>query len=98
MTLLHSTLDQLAHNYRHAGNELQFETLKGFMVGDHANTTYADAAQNLGTTEEAARQAAVRMRRRYRELLCKKIAHTVETDEEVDDEIRCLFSILGNSE
>ena len=72
----------------------QFQELKGFIIGDHAGTTYAQAAANLDMTEAAAKQAGSRMRRRYRELLREEIAQTVEGPGEVDDEIRNLFAIL----
>ena len=35
------------------------------------------------------------MRKRYRELLRAEIAQTVERPEDVDDEIRDLFAVLG---
>jgi RNA polymerase sigma-70 factor (ECF subfamily) len=56
--------------------------------------TYAQAAGELGMTEGAVKQAASRMRRRYRELLREAIAQTVAGPEEVEDEIRNLFAVL----
>lgn len=35
-----------------------------------------------------------RLRRRFRELLRREIAHTVSTPEEIDDEIRSLMTLL----
>jgi RNA polymerase sigma-70 factor (ECF subfamily) len=35
------------------------------------------------------------MRNRYRELLREEIAQTVQRPEEIDDEIRDLFRVLG---
>ena len=43
----------------------------------------------------AARQAAHRLRKRYRELLRDEVAHTVASLDEVDDEIGRLFDALG---
>ena len=47
-------------------------------------------------TESAAKVAAHRLRERYRELLRAEIAETVEKPEDVEDEIRSLFAVLGS--
>ena len=97
--LLGQVLERLAEEFQSAGKRQQFELLKGFVVGDAVGDTqassYRQAASELGTTEAAAKQAASRMRRRYRELLRSAIADTVSTPDEVDDEIRGLFEILS---
>ena len=49
----------------------------------------------LGISETTAKVAAHRMRKRYRELLRAEIAQTVRRPEDVDDEIRELFDVLG---
>jgi RNA polymerase sigma-70 factor (ECF subfamily) len=72
----------------------QFEQLKVFLIGEHSGTTYSEVAETLGTTEAAAKMAAHRLRRRYRELLRAEIAETVSSPEEVDDEIHKLFATL----
>jgi RNA polymerase sigma-70 factor (ECF subfamily) len=46
-------------------------------------------------TESAAKVAVHRLRERYRELLRAEIAETVEKPEDVEDEIRSLFAVLG---
>ena len=46
-------------------------------------------------TEDAVRQAAHRLRRRYRELLREELAQTVADPADVDDEIRSLFETLA---
>ena len=74
--------------------ERPIEELKGFIIGDHAGTTYADVAERLNMTEAAAKMSGSRMRRRYRELLREEIAQTVAGPDEIDDEIRNLFAIL----
>ncbi len=56
--------------------------------------TYAAVALELGMTEGAVKVAVHRLRRRYRELLREEIAQTVQTPDEIDDEIRYLLSCL----
>ena len=54
------------------------------------------AAARLGMSEGAVKVALHRLRRRYRDLLHASIAETVETPDEVEDEIRCLLEALGD--
>ena len=94
ISLLGQILERLKSEFKEAGKVRQFEELKGFVIGDHAGTTYAQAAASLKMTEAAAKKAGSRMRQRYRELLREEIAQTVSGPDEVDDEIRNLFVIL----
>jgi RNA polymerase sigma-70 factor (ECF subfamily) len=41
------------------------------------------------------KSAVHRLRRRYRQLLREEIANTVASPDEVDDELRHLFSVLS---
>jgi predicted DNA-binding protein (UPF0278 family) len=45
-------------------------------------------------TADAVKVAVHRLRRRYREALRSRVADTVETDQEIDDEIRHLLKTL----
>ena len=94
ITLLGQIMQRMEKEFDGDGKSQQFHELKGFIIGDHAGTTYAQAAEKLNMTEAAAKQAGSRMRRRYRELLREEIAQTVQGPNEVDDEIRNLFAIL----
>jgi RNA polymerase sigma-70 factor (ECF subfamily) len=49
----------------------------------------------LGISEQAARQAASRLRKRYRELLREEVSQTVAEPGDIDDEIRSLFAAFG---
>jgi DNA-directed RNA polymerase specialized sigma24 family protein len=94
IALLGQIMERLQGEFAEAGKARQFEELKAFIVGDHAGTTYAQPAAILNVTEAAAKKAASRMRRRYRELLREEIAQTVVGPEDVEDEIRNLFAAL----
>jgi RNA polymerase sigma-70 factor (ECF subfamily) len=56
---------------------------------------YQRAAEELGMEEGAVRVAVHRMRRRYRELIEGEIRRTVESPEQVDDEVRHLIAAVG---
>jgi hypothetical protein len=53
---------------------------------------YAEIAARLDLTEAAVKMAVHRLRARYREILMTEIAETVSSPEEVEQEIRHLFS------
>lgn len=94
LALLGRILQRLESEAAEAGKSEQFEELKAFLIGEHAGSTYADAAARLNTTEAAVKMAASRLRRRYRELLREEIAETLNAKEDVDDEISNLFATL----
>ena len=58
--------------------------------------TYGKSAVELNTSEGAVKVAIHRLRRRYRELLRAEIEETVADSDEIDQEIRDLFSALGS--
>jgi DNA-directed RNA polymerase specialized sigma24 family protein len=76
IALLGEIMQRLQGELNEAGKTNQFDALKGFIIGDHADTTYAQAAATLNMTEAAAKKAASRLRRRYRQLLRDAIAQT----------------------
>jgi RNA polymerase sigma factor (sigma-70 family) len=94
MTLLDHVMTRLRVERQVAGKLLEFDTLKLFIVGGKIAGGYSEAAGILAVSEEAAKAAAYRLRKRYRELLRHEIAQTVATADEVDDEIGRLFSSL----
>ena len=59
-------------------------------VGTQTKPTIA-----LGITPAAAKQAAYRLRKRYRQLFREEVACTVEDESEVDQEIGQLLATLG---
>jgi RNA polymerase sigma-70 factor (ECF subfamily) len=94
VALLGRIMQRLEDESVESGKSKQFEELKGYLIGEHNGETYADVATRLGMTEAAVKMAAHRLRRRYRELLREEIAETVNTPDEVDDEIHKLFAAL----
>jgi RNA polymerase sigma-70 factor (ECF subfamily) len=95
LTFLEHVLNRLRDEFVANGKEQQFQTLKPFLGGNHEPGSYENAARALGLSEAAAKVAAHRMRRRYREVLRAEIAETVAEPGEVDDEIRNLRATLS---
>jgi RNA polymerase sigma-70 factor (ECF subfamily) len=94
MTLLDQVLSFLKTESGQAGKADQFEHLKAFLTGHKGETSYHDVAEKLGMTEGAAKVAAHRLRKRYRELLHEEIAKTTSDADSIEDEIRELFRAL----
>jgi DNA-directed RNA polymerase specialized sigma24 family protein len=95
LTLLAGVLDGLREGYVVAGSERVFDRLRGFLTVDESVGTHAEAAGDLGMTAAAVKVAVHRLRRRYREALRQRVADTVESAEDVDDEIRYLLNTLS---
>lgn len=95
LTLLDQVLDKLKMELAGVGQEPHFESLKGALLGEMNQANYEQAAEVLGITAAAAKQAAYRMRKRYRELFRLEVARTVADDADVDDEIGQLLETLS---
>lgn len=94
LTLLEQTLRRLHQEFASAGKEQIFEALKGTLTGDGAAEPYDRIGQNLGLSEQAVKTAVHRLRRRYQEVLRAQIAETVNSEAEVEDELRDLFAAV----
>jgi len=96
LTLLELVVTKLQAEFTAAGKAQQFELLKDALTGDRKGRPYATLALQLNMSEEATRQAAHRLRKRYRELLREGVAHTVADPADIDEEINSLFAALGS--
>jgi DNA-directed RNA polymerase specialized sigma24 family protein len=97
-TLVTGGLDRLAAFYKAEGKEKLFEELRVFLTGSEAPLpSYTALAVRLGTQESTLRSHVTRMRARYREALRAEVRDTVETDGEVDAELRELLRVLTTS-
>jgi RNA polymerase sigma-70 factor (ECF subfamily) len=56
--------------------------------------SYADTGSVLGMSEGAVKVAVHRLRRQFRDVVRDEIAQTVSSPEEIDDELRHLWSAV----
>jgi hypothetical protein len=85
----------LRDEYTAAGKEKQFAALRPYISNSREEGSFAAVAEQLEMTEGAAKVAAHRLRKRYRELLRAELAQTVADPADVDAEIAWLFNALG---
>jgi RNA polymerase sigma factor (sigma-70 family) len=94
LTVLDQVLECLRVELAEAGKPRYFEQFKATLTGEATSEDYDRAAVALGISPAAAKQAAYRLRKRYRELLRAEVARTVDREEDVDQEIERLLSGL----
>jgi RNA polymerase sigma-70 factor (ECF subfamily) len=95
--LLELALARLRAEYGTAGKTAEFDRLKGVLTAERGGIDYGNLAAALKLNEGAARVAVHRLRKRFRTLFRAAVAETVAEPEEVDDEIRYLVGLLGES-
>ncbi len=95
ITVLDQAVQRLRDDYERSGKLELFDSLKGFLGGGPSNVPYSDIAAELGSTEGAVKVAVHRLRMRCREMLRREIAQTVDSESEVDEEIRDLFQAVA---
>jgi RNA polymerase sigma factor (sigma-70 family) len=94
-TLVATALGRLAAAYKAEGKEDLFERLQTFVaVGADPLPTYSELAVRLAVAESTIRSHVTRLRARYREILRAEVRRTVDTESEVDQELRELLRVL----
>ena len=93
--LVAAGLEQLAAAYRAEGKEKLFQELKIFLTGSSDPLpSYADLTARLGTLASTLRSHVTRLRAQYRKALRAEVSRTVNTEAEVDEELRELLRVL----
>jgi RNA polymerase sigma-70 factor (ECF subfamily) len=94
LALLDQVLGRLCAEYCAAGNGKLYGALEPCLTVAGDKMAYAGIATKLAMSEGSLRVAAHRMRRRYRDLLREEIAQTVDSPEQIEDEISYLLNCL----
>src|SRR5262249_18023402 len=95
LALLDQVLARLRKEFLQAEKSHLFNALHPFLIESAHEKTYAEAAREIGMSEEAFKKAVQRIRRRYHQLIREEIAHTVAGPDEVEEELRNLCAALG---
>lgn len=94
-TLLDRVMGQLQQEYARSGKAGLFEELRSSLGRRRGIVPYAEIAARFQLSEAAVKMAVQRLRARYRHLLRLEIGKTVSGPEEVEEEIRHLFSAFS---
>ena len=93
--VLETVLAALRKEFSATGRLELFDSLEPHLWGDDTATPYTTIAESLEMTVVAVRVTLHRLRKRFHELLCAEISNTVETPNDVDDELRHLRHVLA---
>lgn len=96
LTVLERALRSLEQEHSCADTEKLFQVLKPWLTGDTENLSQAGAATELSMNEAAVKVAIHRLRRRFREIIKREIAETLNDPTQVEEELRHLISALGS--
>ena len=93
--LVAAGLERLLADYKNQGKERLFNELRIFVAGGaDPPPTYAELGVRLGIAESTVRSHVTRLRARYREALRAEVRRTVDTETQVDEELRDLVHML----
>lgn len=95
LTLLDLTVNRLRAEFAAAGKPGDFDALKDCLMAAHGALDYAAAASRLGLSEGAARVAAHRLRKRFREVYREEISRTLADGADLNEELRHLAAVLA---
>lgn len=97
LTLLDEAMAALEAEFNRRGKADAFRVLKPFLHGESGLPSYRDSAARLAVSAGAARVLVHRMRDRYRELVRRELADTLAAGEDLEAEMRHLFSVLRHA-
>ena len=95
MTLLNRTIERLQAEFASAGKLADFAKLKDCLMAARGTIDYSALAKQLAVNEGAARVAAHRLRKRFREIYREEISQTVSDDANLESELRYLAGVLA---
>ena len=95
MALIDRSLKRLGQEFAEAGKADQFKELRHYIVAGAEPRPLAEAAIRLEMSEEAAKKAVQRLRRRYSEIVRGEVGQTLLSDVEIDEELQYLCLCLG---
>ena len=93
-TVMNQAARRLRAEYECRDKVALYDTLRVWLATEARPGDYARVAPPLGLTEGALAAAVFRLRQRFRELIREEVAHTVQTPDQISDEMRYLLQIL----
>jgi RNA polymerase sigma-70 factor (ECF subfamily) len=94
LTVLEQVLENLRAAHGAEGKGALFAALEQTLPGGSGDLAYREIAQQLDLSEGAVKVAVHRLRERYRQTLREEIGRTVQSPDQIDEEIRHLMNAL----
>ncbi|MDP0490208.1 MAG: sigma-70 family RNA polymerase sigma factor [Verrucomicrobiota bacterium JB023] len=94
LAVLEAAMQRLQAEYVEKGKEEIYRELASFLTPDAAGESYQTVAEKLGITENAVGVAIYRLRKRFAELMRRQVIATLDSEEEVEGELRYLMDVL----
>jgi RNA polymerase sigma-70 factor (ECF subfamily) len=93
--LVATVLERLLADYKREGKEQLFSELRMFVAGGaEPPPSYSELGHRLEIAESTLRSHVTRLRARYREALRAEVRRTVDSEAQVDQELRELLHVL----
>lgn len=87
-------LEAVTGQWEGEGRAADLAALRGFLPGGGGGTSYEEAGRALRLSPQAVKSAIHRLRRQFRSELRAAVARTVNTPDEIDEELRYLRRVL----
>jgi RNA polymerase sigma-70 factor (ECF subfamily) len=96
MALLDRAVEQLREDHVSTGREEVFDKLKVYLIGEKGSVPYRVSARELRISEISVKVAVHRLRRRFRAKLLDEISQTLQSEDDLNAEVRHLMAALEN--
>ncbi|SPE59667.1 RNA polymerase, sigma-24 subunit, ECF subfamily [Verrucomicrobia bacterium] len=94
--VLEEVLTALRKEFSASGRLELFDALEPHLWGDNTSTPYGSIAEKLEMTVVSVRVTLHRLRQRFHELLRAEISNTLESPDDVEDELRYLRRLVAS--
>jgi RNA polymerase sigma-70 factor (ECF subfamily) len=94
LTVLEQALARLQEEYLASGRAEIFQHLRVYLSSEASPGDYDTLAPRLGMSASAMAVAVHRLRQRYRECIRLELAQTVASPQDLEEEMKYLFSVL----
>ena len=95
LSLLERALTRIRNEFAALGKAHEFGILKPCLTAERGTFSYAELAVALATSQDAARVAVHRLRKRFRQIFREEIAQTLANESDVEEELRHLIAVLA---
>ena len=96
--IMDNALKNLEGEYERRGKQEWFAQISGFLDWQPKATDYKKAAMQMKVRSNRVAVEVFRLRHRFREVVREEIGHTVSSQQEIEEELRYLATVLGRKE